>query len=134
MSPIESAKSINTSTSTLGDLMNKIVKTKKQYAPIEEGWGLAEQIEEEKDKKNEGKKRFKRHDGIGKAKYTISYHDGKKKHKDGSDFFDIKIFKNKPELEAFKKDLVSKPKLSFLIIALASISKILITSSFNISG
>ena len=57
---------------------------------------------------NEGKKRFKQQNGIGKSKYTISYHDGKKKHKDGSDFFDIKIFKNKPELEAFKKDLVSK--------------------------
>lgn len=56
----------------------------------------------------EGKKRFKQQDGIGSSKYTISYHDGKKKHKDGSDFFDIQIFKNKPELEAFKKDLVSK--------------------------
>ena len=56
---------------------------------------------EEKDKKNEGKKRFKRQDGIGKAKYTVSYHDGKKKHKDGSDFFDIKIFKNKKDLSDF---------------------------------
>ena len=56
---------------------------------------------EEKDKKNEGKKRFKRQDGIGKAKYTISFHDGKKKHKDGSDFFDIKIFKNKKDLSDF---------------------------------
>ncbi len=50
---------------------------------------------------NEGKKRFKRQDGIGKAKYTISFHDGKKKHKDGSDFFDIKIFKNKKDLSDF---------------------------------
>src|SRR6056300_562834 len=49
----------------------------------------------------EGKKRFKRQDGIGKSKYTISYHDGKKKHKDGSDFFDIKIFKNKKDLSDF---------------------------------
>ena len=49
----------------------------------------------------EGKKRFKRQDGIGKAKYTVSYHDGKKKHKDGSDFFDIKIFKNKKDLSDF---------------------------------
>ena len=56
---------------------------------------------EEKGKKNEGKKRFKRQDGIGKAKYTISYHDGKKKHKDGSDFFDIKIFKNRKDLSDF---------------------------------
>ena len=63
---------------------------------------------EEKDKKNEGKKRFKRQDGIGKAKYTISYHDGKKKHKDGSDFFDIKIFKNKKDLSNFVGTLVKK--------------------------
>ena len=57
---------------------------------------------------NEGKKRFKRQDGIGKAKYTISYHDGKKKHKDGSDFFDIKIFKNKKDLSDFVGTLVKQ--------------------------
>ena len=57
---------------------------------------------------NEGKKRFKRQDGIGKAKYTISYHDGKKKNKDGSDFFDIKIFKNKKDLSDFVGTLVKQ--------------------------
>jgi hypothetical protein len=57
---------------------------------------------------NEGKKRFKRQDGIGKAKYTISFHDGRKKHKDGSDFFDIKIFKNKKDLSNFVGTLVKK--------------------------
>lgn len=35
---------------------------------------------------------------IGRAKYSISYHDGTKKHKDGSDFWDIKIFKTKKDL------------------------------------
>ncbi len=54
---------------------------------------------------NEGKKRFKQQDRVGSSKYTISFHDGKKKHKDGSDFFDIKIFKNKPDLEKFRQDL-----------------------------
>ena len=54
---------------------------------------------------DEGKKRFRQQDGIGKSKYTISYHDGKQKHKDGSDFFGIKIFKNKKDLESFRKDL-----------------------------
>ena len=58
-------------------------------------------VQTTKESVNEGKKRFKRQDGIGKAKYTISYHDGKKKHKDGSDFFDIKIFKNKKDLSDF---------------------------------
>ena len=53
-------------------------------------------------------KTFRQTDCIGKAKYTVSYHDGKKKHKDGSDFFDMEIFKNKPSLEKFKKDLKKK--------------------------
>lgn len=61
-----------------------------------------------KESVNEGKKRFRQQNNIGKAKYTISYHDGEKKHKDGSDFFDIKIFKNKSDLEKFKKELLTK--------------------------
>ena len=65
---------------------------------------------EEKGKKknesvNEGKKRYYQKDGIGKSKYTISYHDGKKKHKDGSDFFDIQTFKNKKDLAKFVNTL-----------------------------
>ena len=57
---------------------------------------------------NEGKKRFYQQDGIGRAKYTISYHDGKSKHKDGSDFYGIQILKNKKELEKFRNDLLKK--------------------------
>jgi len=57
---------------------------------------------------SEGKKRFRQQDGIGKAKYTISYHDGKQKHKDGSDFFGIQIFKNKKDLETFRNALLKK--------------------------
>ena len=57
---------------------------------------------------NEGKKRFRQQNGIGKSKYTISYHDGKKKHKDGSDFFDIQIFKNQKDVDTFRKSLLSK--------------------------
>lgn len=40
---------------------------------------------------------------IGRAKYSISYHDGTKKHKDGSDFWDIKIFKTKKDLMKWKE-------------------------------
>ena len=58
-----------------------------------------------KESVNEGKKRYYQKDGIGKAKYTISYHDGKKKHKDGSDFFDIQIFRNKKDLAKFVNSL-----------------------------
>jgi hypothetical protein len=40
-------------------------------------------------------KHFYRIDNIGTVKYTINYYDGKSKHSDGSDFFNIKTFKNK---------------------------------------
>ena len=56
----------------------------------------------------EGKKRYNIQFGVGKAKYTISFHDGKKSHRDGSDFFDMKIFKNKPDFEKYEKELKSK--------------------------
>lgn len=46
-------------------------------------------------------KRFNVKCNVGTAKYLVSYHDGEKTHKDGSDFFDIAIFKNKKKLDAF---------------------------------
>jgi hypothetical protein len=55
----------------------------------------------------EGKKRFNEMYNVGRAKYVVSFHDGVKKHNDGSDFFDLRIFKNKKDLEAFKKELLS---------------------------
>ena len=48
---------------------------------------------------NEGKKVFKVNPPIGSSKYSISAHDGITKHKDGSPFWDILIFKNKADLE-----------------------------------
>lgn len=42
---------------------------------------------------------------IGHAKYVVSYHDGVKKHADGSDFYDIALFKNKKKMEAFIKEI-----------------------------
>ena len=66
------------------------------------------EVDGEKVTFEEGKKRFRQQDGIGKAKYTISYHDGKQKHKDGSDFFGIQIFKNKKDLETFRNTLLKK--------------------------
>ncbi len=54
---------------------------------------------------NEGKKRYYQQDRVGSAKYTISYHDGKQKHKDGSDFFGIKTFRNKKDLAKFVNTL-----------------------------
>jgi hypothetical protein len=54
---------------------------------------------------NEGKKRYYQQNRVGSAKYTISYHDGKQKHKDGSDFFGIQTFKNKKDLAKFVNTL-----------------------------
>lgn len=52
-------------------------------------------------------KRFYIQNNIGMAKYLVSYHNGEKKHNDGSDFFDIAIFKNKKKLAKFILDLRS---------------------------
>ena len=50
-------------------------------------------------------KKFRIQYNIGRAKYLVSYHDGVKKHNDGSEFFDIAIFKNKKLLNAFVRNL-----------------------------
>ena len=53
-------------------------------------------------------KRFNVKFGVGKAKYVVSYHNGKKKHNDKSDFFDIACFKNKVKLNAFTNELLKQ--------------------------
>ena len=50
-------------------------------------------------------KRFNVMYNVGKVKYLVNFHDGVKKHKDGSDFFDIECFKNKNSFMKFVKDL-----------------------------
>ena len=50
-------------------------------------------------------KSFNIMDNIGKVKYVVNYHDGEQKHRDGSNFFDIKTFKNKKKRDVFVKDL-----------------------------
>ena len=87
---------------------SKEADAKKFLKSIEKDGGKGMIVKSNVRGMKEGKKRFKRQDGIGKAKYTISYHDGKKKHKDGSDFFDIKIFKNKKDLSDFVGTLVKQ--------------------------
>lgn len=44
---------------------------------------------------------------IGHAKYVVNFHDGISKYNDGSEFFNIKIFKNKKLLNAFISELIS---------------------------
>lgn len=42
---------------------------------------------------------------IGRAKYVVNHHDGMKAHGDGSPFYDMSIFKNKTDLNAFVSQL-----------------------------
>ena len=42
---------------------------------------------------------------IGKTKYILNFHDGIKKHNDGSPFFDIEIFSNIKKLNNRIKEL-----------------------------
>lgn len=58
-----------------------------------------------KNNKSESNKLYNIKQNIGKSKYVVNYHDGTKKHKDGSAFYDISIFKNKKDLEKFIKKL-----------------------------
>lgn len=44
-------------------------------------------------------------DNIGKAKYTVSFHDGVSTHKDGSPFFGIKTFSNLKKKQLFINEL-----------------------------
>ena len=55
-----------------------------------------------------GIKKFYIQTGIGKAKYVVSFYNGRKKHKDGSAFYEIRIFKNKKDLKKFTDSLLKK--------------------------
>ena len=66
---------------------------------IDEMWSAMVSGKIKEGKVNEGKKAFKINPPIGSSKYSISAYDGIAKHKDGSPFWDILIFKNKADLE-----------------------------------
>jgi hypothetical protein len=70
--------------------------------------GMEKQTKDLGESINEGKKRFKVGFNIGNAKYVISFHDGKSKHKDGSDFFGIETFRNQKDFEKGQNDLRKK--------------------------
>lgn len=54
------------------------------------------------------KKTFYCLDNVGKAKYTVNFHDGVQTHRDGSPFFGIATFKNKQKKEEFIRQLVTE--------------------------
>lgn len=45
---------------------------------------------------------------VGKCKYSINYYDGIQTHKDGSKFYDIRIFSNKIKANKFIKELLKQ--------------------------
>ncbi len=45
---------------------------------------------------------------VGRAKYLLCFHDGEKKHEDGSKFYDIIVYRNKEALNESIKDLESQ--------------------------
>lgn len=45
---------------------------------------------------------------VGKCKYVVNYHDGIKKHDDGSNFYDIAIFRNKRKMNSFVSELIKE--------------------------
>lgn len=53
-----------------------------------------------------GKKLYYIQYNVGKAKYAVNFHDGIKKHKDGSAFYDIRIFHNKKDFKKFEQHLL----------------------------
>jgi len=52
-------------------------------------------------------KEFREMSNVGKAKYVVNYHDGVKRHSDGSPFFDIATFRNKRKKTEFVKGLLA---------------------------
>lgn len=43
---------------------------------------------------------------IGRVKYVVNFYDGIKKYKDGSNFYDIRLFSNKKKMNAFVSELL----------------------------
>lgn len=42
---------------------------------------------------------------VGKSRYVVNHHDGRKTHSDGSPFYDVTIFSSKRKLDSFVKEL-----------------------------
>lgn len=45
--------------------------------------------------------------GVGTAKYLVNFHDGIKTHNDGSEFFDVKTFRNRKKFNSFIAELMA---------------------------
>jgi len=54
-----------------------------------------------------GKKEYYVQD-MGRRRYTVNFHDGKSTHKDGSEFYDMRIFHSKKKMNDFIQELHRK--------------------------
>jgi len=50
-------------------------------------------------------KTFYEMENVGRARYTVNFHDGVSVHKDGSEFYALRIFSNRKAKDAFTKQL-----------------------------
>jgi hypothetical protein len=46
--------------------------------------------------------------GVGKSKYLVNFHDGEKKHPDGSNFYDVRLFNSVRKFRAFILSLLDE--------------------------
>jgi len=77
---------------------------RRKFAEMKTRSGLNEAANPKK-----GRKSFYTMDNVGKrGNYTINAYDGKATHKDGSPFYDIRIFRDKKKYQTAMKDLTSK--------------------------
>jgi hypothetical protein len=44
-------------------------------------------------------------ENVGRARFVVNFHDGRKRHADGSEFFDVRVFRNKRKLVQFVRSL-----------------------------
>jgi len=44
-------------------------------------------------------------DNVGRARYTVNFHDGEAAHADGSPFYGVRIFSNKKFRDRFVREL-----------------------------
>lgn len=51
---------------------------------------------------------YSKHSGIGRSKYVVMYHNGEKRHEDGSAFYDLRVFKSQEKCGEFCRELNRK--------------------------
>jgi hypothetical protein len=77
-------------------------------------------------------KKFHLQDNIGRAKYTVSFHDGVKTHPDGSPFYDIRTFTSKKKKTQFVETLKSQGYTEFIKLSTYSYNRSKTLNKFDV--